>query len=122
GAPLLLVGASGLTSALRAEIERLNPQRIFLLGGPLAVSEAFEVSLAAFAPEPLRAPEDRVEFMFGTGDWANVGGKTVTGLEDVDFWVGGLAERINTFGGMLGSTFTYVFEKQLEDLQFGDRF
>src|SRR5690606_25142595 len=47
---------------------------------------------------------------------------TVTGLEDVEFWVGGLAERIDAFGGMLGSTFNFVFEQQLEALQFGDRF
>src|SRR5262249_36764148 len=44
------------------------------------------------------------------------------GLDRVDFWVGGLAERQAVFGGLLGSTFNYVFEKQLEDLQNGDRF
>ncbi|PYR33849.1 MAG: hypothetical protein DMF93_24395, partial [Acidobacteria bacterium] len=44
------------------------------------------------------------------------------GLENIDFWVGGLAERPAAFGGLLGSTFNYVFEKQLEDLQNGDRF
>ncbi len=63
------------------------------------------------------------DFMNGTGDWApNADGETITGLEDVDFWIGGLAEALEPFGGMLGSTFNYVFEKQLEDLQFGDRF
>ena len=36
--------------------------------------------------------------------------------------MGGLAERTNLFGGLLGSTFNYVFEKQLTDLQNGDRF
>ncbi|MFT4469175.1 peroxidase family protein [Arthrobacter sulfonylureivorans] len=45
-----------------------------------------------------------------------------TGLDDVDFWMGGLAEKPYIFGGMLGATFNYVFEKQLEDLQNGDRF
>src|SRR5262249_43020699 len=44
------------------------------------------------------------------------------GLENIDFWVGGLAERPNPNGGLLGSTFNYVFEQQLEDLQNGDRF
>ncbi len=68
------------------------------------------------------APDDREAFMNGTGGWANTNGSTVTGLEDVDFWIGGLAEALNPFGGMLGATFNYVFEKQLEDLQFGDRF
>ncbi|MEE1619985.1 peroxidase family protein [Zafaria sp. J156] len=45
-----------------------------------------------------------------------------TGLSGVDLWMGGLAEKPFVFGGMLGSTFNYVFEKQLEDLQNGDRF
>ena len=45
-----------------------------------------------------------------------------SGLDDVDFWIGGLAERSMDFGGMLGTTFNVVFENQLEDLQNGDRF
>src|SRR5258706_8926773 len=44
------------------------------------------------------------------------------GLENIDFWIGGLAERPAAFGGLLGSTFHYIFEKQLEDLQNGYRF
>ena len=36
--------------------------------------------------------------------------------------MGGLAEQTNLFGGLLGSTFNYVFENQLTDLQNGDRF
>ena len=47
---------------------------------------------------------------------------TTTGLDDVDFWIGGLAEENMPFGGMLGSTFNFVFETQLEKLQNGDRF
>jgi beta-lactam-binding protein with PASTA domain len=45
-----------------------------------------------------------------------------SGLDNVDFWVGGLAERQAVFGGLLGATFNYVFETQLEKLQNGDRF
>ena len=45
-----------------------------------------------------------------------------SGLNDVDMWIGGLAEEINEFGGMLGSTFNFVFEYQMEHLQNGDRF
>ncbi|HET9595230.1 MAG TPA: peroxidase family protein [Anaeromyxobacteraceae bacterium] len=45
-----------------------------------------------------------------------------SGLDDVDFWVGGLAEKPAVFGGLLGSTFNFVFEHQLEHLQDGDRF
>ena len=77
---------------------------------------------AAFAapgdPVLLLAPADAKDFMFGTGAWE--GGET--GLNFVDLWVGGLAEKVAPFGGMLGSTFTYVFESQLENLQNADRF
>ncbi|MBI6954404.1 peroxidase family protein [Pseudomonas sp. CCOS 191] len=83
------------------------------------------------------APADRLEFLNGTGSWANVtkAGKdgvlgtaddltavTVTGVDAIDFWVGGLAEQKMPFGGMLGSSFNFVFETQLEALQNGDRF
>jgi Ca2+-binding RTX toxin-like protein len=68
------------------------------------------------------APVDAADFMFGTGAWANSpGGVTTTGLDNVDLWVGGLAEVTNLFGGLLGSTFNYVFQNQLENLQDGDR-
>jgi hypothetical protein len=68
------------------------------------------------------APADSAEFVFSTGPWVNVSGVSMTGLDDVDLWVGGLAEKTELFGGLLGSTFNYVFEKQLTDLQNGDRF
>ena len=45
-----------------------------------------------------------------------------SGLNDVDFWVGGLAERSMDMGGMLGSTFNVVFEEHMENLQNADRF
>ena len=49
-------------------------------------------------------------------------GVTTTGLDDVDLWIGGLAEKQMPFGGLLGSTFNFVFETQMETLQNGDRF
>ncbi len=49
-------------------------------------------------------------------------GITTTGVDDIDLWVGGLAEKQQAFGGLLGTTFNYVFENQMEDLQDGDRF
>lgn len=45
-----------------------------------------------------------------------------SGLDEVDFWIGGLAEKPAVFGGLLGSSFNFVFEHQLEKLQDGDRF
>lgn len=64
------------------------------------------------------APADRLEFLNGTGAWAGV----ETGLNEIDLWIGGLAEKKMPFGGMLGSTFNAVFEAQLEMLQDLDRF
>jgi len=65
---------------------------------------------------------DQLAFMNSSGAWANTAaGASITGLDDVDLWVGGLAEKTNPFGGLLGSTFNYVFENQLTDLQNGDR-
>jgi Ca2+-binding RTX toxin-like protein len=58
-------------------------------------------------------PGDRLEFLNGPAG--------TTGVDDIDLWVGGLAEKTNLFGGLLGSTFNYVFENQMTDLQNGDR-
>src|SRR4029077_6710780 len=55
-------------------------------------------------------------------DVHDVNGVTTTGVDLIDFWVGGLAEQQTPFGGLLGSSFTFVFENQLENLQNGDRF
>lgn len=60
---------------------------------------------------------EALDFMNSAGAW----GAKETGLNKVDLWVGGLAEKTNLFGGLLGSTFNYVFENQLTDLQNGDR-
>ncbi|MFJ4453020.1 peroxidase family protein [Pseudomonas sp. NPDC089392] len=68
------------------------------------------------------APSDRLAFLNGTDNWANNAGVTITGVDAIDFWVGGLAEKKMPFGGMLGSSFNFVFETQLEALQNGDRF
>jgi Ca2+-binding RTX toxin-like protein len=68
--------------------------------------------------DPTTIPADATDFMNSTGTWAG----RESGINEVDLWVGGLAEKRVIFGGLLGSTFNYVFEKQMEDLQFGDRF
>ena len=64
------------------------------------------------------APEDRLAFLHGTGGW----NAENSGLNSIDLWIGGLAEKILLFGGMLGSTFNAIFELQLENLQDADRF
>ena len=69
------------------------------------------------------APSDAVDFLNSTGDWVGpLNGPTTTGLDNVDFWIGGLAEKQMPFGGLLGSSFNFVFETQMEALQDGDRF
>ncbi len=66
---------------------------------------------------------DRLEFLNSTGQYASLAtGVTITGVDAIDLWIGGLAEEKMPFGGMLGSTFNFVFETQLEALQNGDRF
>src|SRR3954470_5603887 len=69
-------------------------------------------------------PADALDFLGSTGPlWSNLPGNVSrTGLDGVDLWVGGLAEITNPFGGLLGTTFNYVFENQLTNLQNGDRF
>ena len=60
-----------------------------------------------------------VDFMNATGAFT---GGALGGLNNVDFWMGGLAEATQPFGGMLGSTFDYVFSTQMLALQNNDRF
>jgi len=57
---------------------------------------------------------DRMAFLNGPA--------ATTGVNAIDFWIGGLAEKIMPFGGMLGSSFNFVFETQMEALQDADRF
>jgi Animal haem peroxidase/RTX calcium-binding nonapeptide repeat (4 copies) len=70
--------------------------------------------------------QDFKDFLNGTGIYAADGNgpndDSLGGLNNVDLWVGGLAEEKMEFGGMLGSTFGAVFEYQMEHLQNGDRF
>ncbi|MBA2509553.1 MAG: fibronectin type III domain-containing protein [Nocardioidaceae bacterium] len=88
-----------------------------ITGGKNAKRAAAALLVAGNPSDP-ETPTDSVDFMNSTGSWSS----TETGLDLVDLWVGGLAERQAPFGGLLGSTFNYVFEKQMENLQDGDRF
>ena len=92
--------------------------------GPATLASRREAARLLVNPDVLNgdvAPADAAAFMNSTDGWANTGTKSTTGVDDVDLWVGGLAEITNVFGGLLGSTFNYVFENQLTDLQNGDR-
>ena len=50
------------------------------------------------------------------------GAAAQTGVDIMDLWMGGVAENPAPFGSMVGPTFNYVFERQLENLQNEDRF
>ncbi len=107
------------------------------LAAKRAAAKAIVDPTSAPATDPADIPADAAAFMFGvdgtgmTGcdapgadcrDWSsNANGVTTTGLDSVDLWVGGLAEVTNLNGGLLGTTFNYVFQSQLENLQDGDR-
>ncbi|TWH32175.1 MULTISPECIES: peroxidase family protein [unclassified Aminobacter] len=79
------------------------------------VWDSSSVSFRTIAPP---SADDRNAFLNGTGEYA----ENLGGLNKVDLWVGGLAEKKMDFGGMLGSTFSFIFEMQLERLQDADRF
>ena len=50
-----------------------------------------------------------------------INGTGISHVNDVDLWIGGLAEA--SFGeSQMGSTFTWIFQEQLDRLQDGDRF
>ena len=66
--------------------------------------------------------DDRLAFLNARRLCATGPTATLGGLNDVDLWIGGLAEKQMPFGGLLGSTFNFVFETQMEKLQNGDRF
>ena len=108
---------AGLTAA---DVDTLAEKRAvadaLVFGGSAVINAGTGAERSFVADEA-----DRLAFLNGTGIYANVDGVTVTGVDDIDFWIGGLAEKIMPFGGMLGSTFNFVFETQLEALQNGDR-
>jgi peptidoglycan-N-acetylglucosamine deacetylase len=61
GAPMLLTRATALPDQTRAELERLNPTRIMVLGGTGAVSAAVADQLAAIAPVERVSGADRYQ-------------------------------------------------------------
>ena len=86
--------------------------------GATTLADKRDAALQIATGVGVAVPADRLDFLNSTGTWA----AQETGLNLVDLWIGGLAERIEPFGGLLGSTFNFVFEDQMERLQDGDRF
>ncbi|MHC2088980.1 peroxidase family protein [Methylobacterium sp. CM6244] len=50
-----------------------------------------------------------------------INGTGISHVNDVDLWIGGLAEAPSG-GSQMGPTFTWIFQEQLDRLQEGDRF
>jgi hypothetical protein len=124
------IAAYGKHSALQAAgvdtfAEKRAIATALVVGGSAVFTDAGGAEVTFTADD-----DDRLDFLNSTGNYANgaagriddLDGVTNTGLGDVDLWIGGLAERQMPFGGLLGSTFNFVFETQLEALQNGDRF
>ena len=85
------------------------------------LAERREAARILVANDPLAnpgTPGNAANFIQGNGQWT----PQASGLDDVDLWMGGLAEKQAPFGGLLGSTMNFVFELQMENLQDGDRF
>ncbi|MCU1463309.1 MAG: hypothetical protein JWO37_3384 [Acidimicrobiales bacterium] len=61
GGPMLLTATDALPAATTAELQRLAPKRIVVLGGPAAVSPVVEGALGAIAPVSRLAGADRYE-------------------------------------------------------------
>jgi len=116
------IAAYGKHAALQAAdvntIEEKRAVAVALAMGGSAVLNAGTLQERIFTANEA----DRLDFLNSTGAYANQSGKTITGVDDIDLWIGGLAEKQSPFGGMLGSTFGFIFEVQLESLQNGDRF
>jgi Ca2+-binding RTX toxin-like protein len=93
---------------------------------PMTVEERRDAAIKLVLGDPTLTGDaaiafdaDRLAFLNATDGYA---GGSLGGLNNVDFWIGGLAENIMPFGGMLGSSFAFVFEVQMENLQNNDRF
>ena len=101
----------------------------FEFGLQLKHFESLANFIAAYGTHPsitsaatVTAKRSAAQALVNTNDLFLFAPAATSGLNQVDFWIGGLAERQSVFGGLLGTTFNFVFEKQLENLQDGDRF
>jgi Ca2+-binding RTX toxin-like protein len=87
-----------------------------------AAAQALFNCAIASTPAPSGALADCKDFYYSTGAW----NQATVGINNIDLWIGGLAET-NTGNSalgasMLGGTFDYIFQRQLENLQESDRF
>lgn len=74
-APVLLTRADTLPAVTRAELERLRPERIVVLGGPVAVSGALDAELAEYAQADT---DDEVTRLAGADRYATAANAAMT--------------------------------------------
>ena len=101
----------------------------FEFGLGLKHFESLTNFIAAYGTHPnitaattVAAKRAAAQALVDAGDAILFAPAATSGLNNVDFWPGGMAEKQSVFGGLLGTTFNYIFETQLEFLQNGDRF
>ncbi|MCU1638879.1 MAG: LytC [Microbacteriaceae bacterium] len=70
GGPLLLTPVDGVPAIVRAEIERLNPTRVVVVGGPASVSPRAFAELERLAPTIRISGADRYEVSLAVVDYA----------------------------------------------------
>ncbi len=115
------IAAYGTHAALTAvDVDTLAEKRAvamaLVLGGSVTINAGTSQQRTFNADAP---GVNRLDFLNASGSYA---GGSLGGLNNVDLWIGGLAEAQQPFGGLLGSTFNFVFETQMESLQDSDRF
>ncbi|MEU1970357.1 cell wall-binding repeat-containing protein [Microbacterium sp. NPDC019599] len=66
GGPVLLTAPDALPTAIRAELARLKPKKVVLLGGAGSVSDAVRIQLAAYATAAGANPQADGWFTFAT--------------------------------------------------------
>ncbi len=109
------IAAYGTHDLIEAETTLIGKRAI---ATAIVLNQAVTVTIGG-VERTFDVPADRLAFLNATGGYK---GGDLGGLNLVDFWIGGLAEKKMAFGGMLGSTFSFVFEMTMEQLQNGDRF
>lgn len=74
-----------------------------------------------FAIDALNLRAKAIAASTNTAFMTATSGAAYNAMNNIDLWIGGLAEQ-KVAGGMLGSTFDFVFANQLIKLQNGERF
>jgi putative cell wall-binding protein len=124
GGPVLLTAATALPTSTRAELDRLNPQRIVVVGSVGAISEAVKSAIGAYAPTTIRlGGADRYETAAAVArDLAAAGSVHLTGIATGVTFPDGLAAGpvVAAEGGVLLLTPASLTPAVAEEVVRGD--